>query len=99
MTKQTTQMRIEDLLGLPIICADGTRLGHLQDLKLTPHAPYTVTHLLYGRYGVLRRLHIADLFSSMTGLPLKKQHEELEWELVERIEKDAIIVRDTSKQK
>jgi sporulation protein YlmC with PRC-barrel domain len=67
----------------PIIDTSGRRLGHLHDLRCTLHGGASVTHLVYGRRGLLESLGFRG-----------ERYDTIPWSRVREIRADAVVVGD-----
>jgi len=83
---------ISKLLGLPIITAEGKRIGRVADIVLTPEAPHKVIGLLHGESGWQHRLHLLNPFSKIKRSPTKP--DTISWDEVERIERSKVILKN-----
>lgn len=81
---QKTTLYLEDIIGSPILDANGKKLGRVVEIKITPQPPYRVTALLFGTSGWLRRLAVLAPFDKLFGEPTKPS--EIEWEAIESFE-------------
>ena len=82
---------ISKLLGLPIITAEGKKIGRVVDIVLTPEAPHKIVGLLYGEGGWQHRLHLLNPFAKVDSSP--KKPDMISWDRVERIERSKVLLR------
>jgi sporulation protein YlmC with PRC-barrel domain len=80
---------VSDLIGTPVIDADGQRVGHVIELRIG-RRHHRVTSILTGSYGWLGRLGIRTLAHR---LGWWGRHDEVLWESVEEVRYDRIIVQ------
>jgi sporulation protein YlmC with PRC-barrel domain len=58
MQARVRTVRVADLLGSKIVTADGRKVGHVVDIRVTRGPRYRVTALEFGAAGLLDRLHV-----------------------------------------
>ena len=91
MKNSQAPLYISKLLGLPIVTAEGKRIGHVEDIVLTPETPYKVVGLLYGEGGLQHRLHLLNPFTRVKHSPMKPDM--IAWDTVERIERSEVRLK------
>jgi sporulation protein YlmC with PRC-barrel domain len=80
---------VSDLMGTPVIDADGREIGHVVELRIG-RRHHRVNAILTGSYGWLGRLGIRTLVHQ---LGWWGRHEEVPWERVEEVRYDRITVQ------
>ncbi len=80
---------VSDLIGTPVIDADGQEIGHVVELRIG-RRHHRVNAILTGSYGWLGRLGIGTLVHR---LGWWGRHEEVPWERVEEVRYDRITVQ------
>ncbi len=91
MNQSVTKFLISDLLGAKIVTAEGKQLGHVRDIQLTHGPEYKVTALMYGRSGLLHRLHLLNPFRKRNS-PLSKPDTVL-WDAVASFERPVVKLK------
>ena len=49
---------LDQLLGREVLARNGTKIGHLEELRCTGKSPYQVTEYVIGMAGLFDRLHV-----------------------------------------
>jgi sporulation protein YlmC with PRC-barrel domain len=80
---------VSDLIGTPVIDADGREIGHVVELRIG-RRHHRVNAILTGSYGWLGRLGIKTLVHR---LGWWGRHEEVLWERVDEVRSDRITVQ------
>jgi sporulation protein YlmC with PRC-barrel domain len=88
---QKKTLFMDDIVGSPILDANGKKLGRVVEIKITPTPPYRVTALLFGAKGWLRRLAVIAPFDQLFGEPAKPST--IEWEAVESFENSRVKLK------
>lgn len=82
---------LSDLLGCRLHTAEGKRLGHVADIQLSEGPEHKVIALIYGRSGLLYRLHVLNPLHDPKQEP--SEPDSVPWEAVERIEPPVITLK------
>lgn len=72
---------VADLVGSRIVLTDGTRIGHVVDVQVTPAPDWSVISLTYGAYGWLYRFRALRTVVGRLGIHFVR--DEVPWESVE----------------
>jgi sporulation protein YlmC with PRC-barrel domain len=80
---QSPPLFIGDLLRCKLITSEGKLVGHVTDIQLSKDPEYRILAFIYGRRGLLYRLHVLNPFRHM-------EYEEIPpdrvpWEMVAQI--------------
>src|SRR5437762_9049462 len=85
-----SHLMIGDLLGSRLITSEGKCIGRVADIELSQGPEYRVLSLIYGRRGLLYRLHVLNPFRQ---LGPERPPDKVAWEAVERIDGPVITLR------
>lgn len=87
-----TMHSIEDLLDKRIVTAQGKTLGHVIDIQLSRDGQNRIIALMYGYHSLLFRLHIYTPVAR--AFHLHEKPKVVPWESVERVERQAIRLKE-----
>lgn len=82
---------IGDLLRCKLVTAEGKLVGHVTDIQVSKDSEHRILAFMYGRRGLLYRLHVLNPFRS----PEEKAvlPDTIPWERVERISFPVILLK------
>jgi sporulation protein YlmC with PRC-barrel domain len=91
MSKITTSMFLEDLIGSKIVTADGKSIGRVVDIQVSTGPEHEVSALIFGKYAWLYRLHVLRPFARTFGF----QHQPciVPWSAVDRFERFVVTLK------
>lgn len=89
--ENTLFVRVEELFGSKIVTPDGKRVGHVFDLQVTHGPEYEVVSIVYGRFGLLYRMHVLHPFAHM--LHLHGEPETVSWSQVASFEHRTVTLK------
>lgn len=89
--ENTTERKLEELLFKKIITANGKILGHVFDIQLSRDGEHRVTALMYGKKGLLFRLHMYEPLARV--FRFNQKPETIPWEAVENVDHTAIHLK------
>lgn len=82
---------IGDLLRCKLVTAEGKLVGHVTDIQVSEDSEHRILAFIYGRRGLLYRLHVLNPFGSLE----KKEilPDKIPWEMVARISFPVILLK------
>lgn len=91
MARAVSTVSLAEIVGGKVVTAEGKKVGHIVEIRVSPGPEYRVQSLLLGRYGWLDRFDL--LRSARSHLPRNPDPHIIPWDAVDRLEPNKVVLK------